>query len=98
MTGHEEDKDRAADMAALEAAAVRIAAREGITVEDVREGVRRGDAIAAKRTNEDAPAAAVRTCALAGCDRTFVPRTDRHRYCKPAHRAADHRLRTGGAP
>lgn len=98
MTGHEEDQDRAADMAALEAAAVRIAGREGITVEDVRERVRRGDAIAAERTNEDATPTAVRTCALAGCDRTFVPRTERHRYCKPAHRAADHRVRTGGAP
>jgi hypothetical protein len=73
----------------MEAAAERIAVREGVTVEGVRERVRRGDVLAGD---------AERTCALPGCDRTFVPRNVLHRYCRPAHRAAGHRgVRTGGA-
>lgn len=72
----------------MEAAGERIAARDGITVEDVRERVRRGSAIA----GDDE-----RTCDLDGCDRTFTPTNARHRYCTTSHRAAAHRERTGGA-
>jgi len=73
----------------MEDAAERIAVRDGVTVEEVRERVRRGDALAGD---------AERTCALDGCSETFVPKNELHRFCKPAHRAADHRrVRTGGA-
>jgi len=72
----------------VDAAAVRIAERDGVTVEDVRERVRRGGELAGDE----------RRCALPGCDRTFTPRNDLHRFCKPAHRAAGHRrVRTDGA-
>lgn len=75
----------AADM---EAAGERIAARDGITVEQLRERLRE-----VERTE-----AAERECELAGCARTFVPSNVRHRFCTPAHRAAAHRrVRTGGA-
>lgn len=93
----------AADM---EAAGERIAARDGVTVEEVRERVRRGGALAGDDVRTDASGdvrtnattVAGRTCALDGCDRAFVPTNARHRFCTPAHRAADHRrVRTDGA-
>jgi len=74
----------------LGCAAVRKAERDGVTVEDVYDGVRRGDELAGD---------ALRTCALDECTETFVPRNERHRFCTPAHRAAGHRrVRTDGAP
>lgn len=78
----------------------RKAVRDGVTPETVRDRVRRGADLAGDRVRTDAaPADGERTCALPGCDRTFTPTNARHRYCKPSHRAADHRrVRTDGAP
>ncbi|MFI6428491.1 hypothetical protein [Promicromonospora sp. NPDC050880] len=72
----------------LGCATVRNAARDGVTPQETYDAVVRGGELA----GDD-----VRTCALDGCNATFTPTSDRHRYCKPAHRAAGHRARTGRA-
>lgn len=64
----------------MEAAAERIALRDGVSIDDVRDRVRNPQ----------------RTCARPGCDATFPVRDDRQRYCSGNCKAVAHRLRNGG--
>lgn len=83
----------------MEAAAERIAEREGVTVEEVRERVRRVDAAERSRRTElglersEPNAGPERTCSLERCDETFVPKNARHEYCSRRHRSAAFRER-----
>jgi len=88
----------------MEAAAERIAEREGVTVEEVRERVRRVDAAERSRRTElglgrsEPNAGPERSCALNRCNETFVPTNARHEYCSTAHRAAAYRERERNTP
>lgn len=93
----------------MQAAAERIARRDGITVDDVRERLRaveRSEAFASERSDDGAGSersvanvlAGERSCALPGCDETFVPKSIRHAYCSRQHRSAAFRARNGDAP
>lgn len=90
----------------MEAAAVRIAERDGITVENVRERLRaversealaqseRSGGVVRERSGTNAVLSGERSCAYPGCHETFVPRSIRHAYHSAAHRAAAYRERS----
>lgn len=90
----------AADMVA---AAERIAEREGVTVEDVRERLRqvdraeaseRSEAVVSERSDANVMLSGERSCARPDCTETFVPKSIRHVYCSTSHRAAAYRERS----